>query len=69
MFQHSAPETNLVQQNDFSCDRNVFVAVEMNLSLMAFERQFLAEQFTDLGRRTGSPSLASENPSEATNAL
>src|SRR6266705_5870298 len=30
----------------------------VTLSAFLTERQFLAEQFTDLGRRTGSPSLA-----------
>ncbi len=39
MFVHLAPENNLVHQNDFSCDRNHFVAVEMNLSLMPFGRR------------------------------
>jgi len=39
MIVHLAPETNLVHQNDFSCDRNDFVAVEMNLSLMPFGRR------------------------------
>jgi len=31
MFPHLAPETNLVQQNDFRCDRNGFVVVEIDL--------------------------------------
>src|SRR5437868_15224192 len=32
-------EKSLVHQNDFRCDRNDFVAVEMNLSLMPFGRR------------------------------
>jgi len=31
IFQHSAPETNLVHQNDFRCDRNDFSAFEIDL--------------------------------------
>jgi len=34
----------------------------VTLSAFLTERQFLAEQFTDLGRRTGSPSLADHSP-------